>query len=90
MHLLLLGTDGCHLCDEAKEILKSNAIFAQYIDIAIHEQWQSQFAILIPVLYHVESKRYLTWCFDSPALLSFIESLNYDESIIKSNRFATF
>ena len=90
MRLLLLGTDGCHLCEEAQMLLNECKIAAEYLDIAIHEEWQAQFAILIPVLYHVESNLYLNWRFDSPALLSFIESLNYDESIIKSNRFATF
>lgn len=73
--LLLLGTDGCHLCEEAQTLLDGNKIIAQYVDITEHEEWQPQFAMLIPVLYHVESQRFLNWRFDSPALLSFIESL---------------
>jgi hypothetical protein len=85
MTLLLLGTQGCHLCDEAKTLLDENRIVAEIVDIAIHEQWQTQFALLIPVLFHVESEQFLNWRFDSPALLSFIESLNYDKSIIKPN-----
>lgn len=79
MRLLLLGTDGCHLCDEAQTLLNDNNItVVEYIDIAQHEEWQAQFALHIPVLYHVETQRYLAWRFDSPALLSFIESLKYD------------
>ena len=74
-HLLLLGTYGCHLCEDAQSLLNENKIIAEYIDIAEHEEWQSQFALLIPVLYHVESQHFLNWRFDSPALLSFIESL---------------
>jgi len=85
MRLLLLGTDGCHLCEDAQTLLRENQIAFEYVDIAIHEEWQTQFALLIPVLFHVESQRFLNWRFDSPALLSFIESLNYDESIIKPN-----
>lgn len=75
MRLLLLGTDGCHLCENAQTLLNENKIIAEYVDIALHEEWQSQFALLIPVLFHVESRRFLNWHFDSPALLSFIESL---------------
>ncbi len=78
MRLLLLGTDGCHLCDDAKTLLINNNIAVEYVDIAQHEEWQPQFALLIPVLYHVETQRYLNWRFDSPALLSFIDSLKYD------------
>ena len=75
MRLLLLGTSGCHLCEEAQTLLNNINIVAEYVDIAENEEWQTQFATLIPVLYHVESKRYLNWRFDSPTLLSFIASL---------------
>jgi oligopeptidase A len=75
MTLLLLGTDSCHLCEDAQTLLNENSIVAQYVDIALHEKWQPQFALLIPVLFHVESQRFLNWHFDSPALLSFIEFL---------------
>ena len=85
MTFLLLGTDGCHLCEDAQILLNECKIAAEYVDIALHEKWQAQFALLIPVLFHVESQRFLNWRFNSPALFSFIASLNYDESIIKSN-----
>lgn len=85
MTFLLLGTQGCHLCEDAQTLLEQHQIAFEYVDIALHEEWQEQFALLIPVLFHVESQRFLNWRFDSPALLSFIESLNYDESIIKPN-----
>jgi glutaredoxin len=85
MTFLLLGTQGCHLCEDAQSLLNENQIVAEYVDIALQEEWQPQFALLIPVLFHVESGQFLNWCFDSPALLSFIENLNYDESIIKPN-----
>ena len=73
--LLLLGTEGCHLCEDAQMLLNECKITAEYVDIALHEEWQTQFALLIPVLFHVESQRFLNWRFDSPALLSFIKSL---------------
>jgi glutaredoxin len=84
MTLLLLGTQGCHLCDDAQSLLNECKIHAEYIDIAEYEEWQAQFALLIPVLFHVESQRFLNWRFDSSALLSFIDSLK-NESITKSN-----
>jgi hypothetical protein len=83
MTLLLLGTDGCHLCEEVQKILDECNVTAEYVDIALHEEWQSKFALLIPVLFHVESQRFLNWHFNSTALLFFMESLNYDESTIK-------
>jgi oligopeptidase A len=75
MTLLLLGTQGCHLCEDAQTLLNECKITADYIDIAEHEEWQPKFSLLIPVLFHVESQRFLNWRFDSPALLSFIEYL---------------
>jgi hypothetical protein len=78
MRLLLLGTAGCHLCDDAQTLLNENNIVVETVDIAENEEWQQQFALLIPVLYHVKSKRYLNWRFDSPALLLFIASLKGD------------
>ncbi|MDD5228459.1 MAG: oligopeptidase A [Methylococcales bacterium] len=82
MRLLLLGTSGCHLCEDAQTLLNDNNIAADYVDIAEHEEWQAQFSVLIPVLYHVKTQRYLNWRFDSPALLSFIESLNMTNPLL--------
>jgi oligopeptidase A len=82
MRLLLLGTEGCHLCNEAQALLNKNNIVAETIDISEHEIWQTQFARLIPVLYDVETQCYLNWYFDSPALLSFIKSLNMTNPLL--------
>ena len=59
--VVLLGTSGCHLCELAEQIitdcLSSNQNWLiEAIDIAEQEQWQTQFALLIPVLYHPESQ----------------------------------
>lgn len=82
MRFLLLITEGCHLCDDAQTLLNENQIVARTIDICEHEVWQAKFATLIPVLYHVATQRYLNWRFDSPALLSFIESLNMTNPLL--------
>ncbi|MDQ5940145.1 MAG: hypothetical protein QG557_1095 [Pseudomonadota bacterium] len=76
MSLFLLGTQGCHLCEQAQTHLTQLAIAVDYIDIADDVQWQTEFAVLIPVLYHSTSKRYIHWPFDSNTILSFIHSLS--------------
>ncbi len=85
MKFLLLGTDGCHLCEDAQTLLNENKIAFEYVDIALHEEWQPKFALLIPVLIHVESQRFLNWHFDSPALISFIESLKMNPLLTQTD-----
>jgi len=76
MSLLLFGTQGCHLCEQAQMLLSQLAIPVENIDIANEIQWQTEFAVLIPVLYHSPSQRYINWPFDSKVILSFIQSLS--------------
>ncbi len=75
--LILFGTSGCHLCEEAEQLLASshNQISVEMIDIAEHEQWQEKFAIRIPVLYHSHSKKELGWPFTEPMIQDFINTL---------------
>jgi Glutaredoxin-like domain (DUF836) len=78
---LLLGTSGCHLCELAEQIindhLRSNqAWLIDIIDIAEQEQWQAQFALLIPVLYHPESQKQLGWPFDLQQVTLFFNELS--------------
>ncbi|MCD2449277.1 glutaredoxin family protein [Methylicorpusculum oleiharenae] len=78
MHtFLLLGTAGCHLCEEAElilnECIQSNPqMEVQLIDIAEEEHWQALYAICIPVLLHAESQNELCWPFNSIDILEFI------------------
>jgi hypothetical protein len=77
MHLLLLGTAGCHLCEEAEEIVKqclpNEAI--EIIDIAEQEHWQADYAIRIPVLYDPKTQKELAWRFDLADVKAFIDVL---------------
>lgn len=54
--LELLGTVGCHLCDDAERVLKQLALVRPitwlYIDIALDEKLCQQFGERIPVLRH--------------------------------------
>ena len=74
--LMLLGTAGCHLCEEAELILADckNAEI-ELIDIAEQEQWQEKYAIRIPVLYHAETGEELGWPFDLQQAQIFINDL---------------
>ena len=73
MHLILFGTSGCHLCEQAELII--NACVpegVETVDIAEQEQWQEQYAERIPVLYHPETKQELGWPFDQGEVEEFI------------------
>jgi hypothetical protein len=76
MRLILFGTSGCHLCEQA-EILINKCIpdGVDHVDIAEQEQWQEQYAVRIPVLYHPETKRELGWPFDEAEVEGFINHI---------------
>jgi Glutaredoxin-like domain (DUF836) len=82
IRLLLLGTSGCHLCEQAELIINDCSannlgLTIEIIDIAAQEQWQEQYAIRIPVLYHPETKKDLGWPFDQMHVKEFIKGLTY-------------
>ena len=80
MRLFLFGTSGCHLCEQAQDIIHAclaegnRDLSLETIDIAEQQQWQEQYAKRIPVLYHPESQRELVWPFDEIAVNKFIAS----------------
>lgn len=76
IELILLGTSGCHLCEEAEQILAAcEHINIENIDIAEQEQWQEKYAIRIPVLYHSETEKELGWPFSQEQAQVFINAL---------------
>lgn len=81
MKIFLFGTMGCHLCEDADDIVsacdKKNTVI-ENIDIAEHTQWQDKYAIRIPVLYHPRSKKELGWPFTQIQVQNFINELNDD------------
>ncbi len=73
MRLMLLGTSGCHLCEQAELIV--NACVPEgvdYVDIVEQEQWQALYAVRIPVLYDPETKQELGWPFDLAEVEDFV------------------
>jgi hypothetical protein len=84
MRLVLFGTAGCHLCEQAVLIIdaclsgKSDQLVVDLIDIAEQEQWQEKYAVRIPVLYHPETQNELGWPFDQANVEKFINGLSND------------
>lgn len=77
--LYLLGTLGCHLCEEAEIIIaacEQKYLNIKNIDIAEHEQWQEKYAIRIPVLYHPDTEKELGWPFTQEQVQKFIDTLS--------------
>ncbi len=73
MRLMLFGTSGCHLCEQAKIIV--NACVPEgvdCVDIAEQEQWQQRYAVRIPVLYDPQTGQELGWPFDQTEVEGFI------------------
>jgi hypothetical protein len=80
MHLLLFGTTGCHLCEQAEEIIRQCLQndydkVIEVIDIAEQEHWQARYAVRIPVLYDPISEKELAWRFEQVDVKAFVASL---------------
>ena len=74
--LFLLGTSGCHLCEDAAKLLANFAnIDLEVHDIMDNEDWQEKYAIRIPVLYDPSSQTELGWRFDVNDITNFIAGL---------------
>ena len=79
--LVLLGTAGCHLCEQAEEILNAcilndTKLTIETIDIAEQDLWQDKYAVRIPVILHPESQHELSWPFDIDQLQVFIKKIS--------------
>jgi fumarate hydratase, class II len=80
MKLLLLGTLGCHLCEEAEIIvnaclLTEPDVQIELIDIAEQEHWQQGYATLIPVLLHEKTAKSLLWPFTQNDAINFFRTI---------------
>lgn len=78
MRFFLLGTAGCHLCEEAEVILSEADIVrlnikVDRIDIAEQTQWQDEFATSIPVLLQPDCREFIAWPFNRADVLTFIQ-----------------
>ncbi len=83
--LVLLGTAGCHLCEQAEELLNScllndTKLIVESIDISEQDSWLEKYGIRIPVVLHPESQHELGWPFDIVQLQAFIEKIGYNSN----------
>lgn len=61
--LILYGTLGCHLCEDAERVLQALALTYKTIDIIDDNRLLEKFATSIPVL-EGDGKTYLYWPFN--------------------------
>lgn len=77
--LELLGTQGCHLCDEAEQVLihalDLQSIAVEVVDIAESDELMDAYALRIPVLRHGASANDLGWPFDVDQVQAFVARL---------------
>lgn len=79
LFLELLGTQGCHLCDDAEQVLVScldlSQVQIELVDIAESDDLMQAYATRIPVLRHVPSNADLGWPFQADKVQDFIAQL---------------
>lgn len=78
VQLELLGTSGCHLCDDAETVINRIAPVlgykTQYIDIAEDDTLVEKYGMQIPVLRSTNQHE-LHWPFDEQKLIQWLDSL---------------
>ncbi|MEE9424379.1 MAG: glutaredoxin family protein [Methylococcales bacterium] len=77
---ILYGTEGCHLCDEARDLLdlvlshQGKPIDYPYIDIADDDQLLELYGESIPVIKMIQSSKEIGWPFDYIKLIEFLNN----------------
>lgn len=62
--LVLYGTVGCHLCEQAQQIvLTALGMSVSEVDIADSAEWLARYAVRIPVLQRLDTGAELDWPF---------------------------
>lgn len=70
--LILFGTEGCHLCEDAEALLLQAGLSFETRDIMDDEQAQLRYAIRIPVLLNPKTGQELGWPFDAQQINGFV------------------
>jgi glutaredoxin len=73
--LILLGTKGCHLCEDAEHLLQGLNLPYQYLDIIDDEKLLQRYEISIPVLLYtsISNTSELYWPFNADMISHWIE-----------------
>jgi hypothetical protein len=73
---VLYGTQGCHLCTVAEQLIAStldlNVLSIELVDIADDDRMIENYGVRIPVLEDSESGLELCWPFDPQQLRRFV------------------
>jgi hypothetical protein len=72
--LILYGTEGCHLCDEARALLHQFDLTWETIDIAEDDALLERYGKRIPVLSRLDGDDELDWPFPHEKILQLISS----------------
>jgi hypothetical protein len=72
MKLILYGTVGCHLCEQAKAVIELAGATATYIDIIDDDALYEQYGMRIPVLLRAGTGSELGWPFNEMDVLQFL------------------
>ncbi|SUO95034.1 glutaredoxin family protein [Suttonella ornithocola] len=75
----LLVRLGCHLCEDAAQLLLHLGVSFERVDVDREIDLQKEYGQLVPVLYDQEAERELLYPFDAEAVLDFIS----DERFLK-------
>jgi hypothetical protein len=70
--LILYGTEGCHLCDEASALLRQFGLTWQTIDIAEDDVLLESYSRRIPVLSRLDNDDELDWPFSNEGIMQLI------------------
>ena len=76
--IILYTTAGCHLCEQAEQLLRVVADLNQLswhaVDIAEDAALVERFGVRIPVIQVAGAADDLGWPFDEPALISYLQN----------------
>lgn len=74
--LILFGTQGCHLCEDAEHLLQVLNLPYEYLDIIDDEKLLQRYEISIPVLMQksASNPKELHWPFTADTISHWLES----------------
>jgi hypothetical protein len=70
--LILYGTVGCHLCEQAKAVIVLTGATATYIDITDDDTLYERYGMRIPVLRRADTESEIGWPFNAMDVSRFL------------------
>jgi hypothetical protein len=72
--LLLYSTSGCHLCEQAQEVIRrALGLPVDEVDIALDETLMARYGVRIPVLRRVDTGAEIGWPFGEEEVRVLVE-----------------